>query len=794
MPPGAGPGTDVMDDTAGAADVRAGRMRKGKAMNKAVTDGIEFMPPAFADGLDVWSREDGRPGTATYDTALNAAFVPADQDFGGALEIQKAETVQRLRYMGETPVLPGCYLRVAARVKAMSGSLPTVRIAAFAGGTGGAALPGVATSGPETQLTTYGEVVEISAIVGTGLRGGVDMVWGAAAQFGHFGLDLTGPSGGVIRIDDIRIDDVSSFFLRDIVATVDVRDYGALGDGITDDSAAFAAADAAAQGRTVLIPEGNYFLGESVTLDARARFEGTVTMPPDRILALRANFDLPAYINAFGDEEEAFRKAYQALLNNAGHESLDMGGRKIGLRGPLDMAAAVANRTVFNQRHVIRNGQFSVFPTPDWETDVVTSQGTYDPDEAKRLSNVSNVANIPAGALVEGNGVGREVYVTATNPATGTLTLSEALFDAAGTQVFTFRRFKYILDFSGFQQISRMVITDVEFQCSGICSTVLLPPAGTANHFRDCFITRPKDRGITSHGAGDQGMMIDRCLFTSDESALLASDRVSIGFNANSNDLKVRDNRVMHFRHFAVMAGSSSIIAGNHVFQGDNGPVGPRLPGFVMTRTNNRATITGNYICDCSVEWSNEHDAAPEFGSEFSFSAFSITDNIFLSQSTAPWFTFITVRPHGPGHFIDGLIVTGNTFRLIDGPIDRVEGIDTTFADLDFSRFRNITFRDNAFNNVQIQAQSPLVLRHDQVTPAQVWTVAPAPKLPFGAWAQTVESAIPEGPIARADGSAQFGTPYYLPRQGPERDQITLHWPEPVSGSVRVTVRIDNPI
>ena len=45
----------------------------------------------------------------------------------------------------------------------------------------------------------------------------------------------------------------------------------------------------------------------------------------------------------------------------------------------------------------------------------------------------------------------------------------------------------------------------------------LLPPQGSANHFRDCFITRPRDRGITSHGEGDQGMMIDRCQFLSDE-------------------------------------------------------------------------------------------------------------------------------------------------------------------------------------------------------------------------------------------------------------------------------------
>jgi len=31
-------------------------------MNKAITDGINFMPPAFADGLDAWSSGNGTPG------------------------------------------------------------------------------------------------------------------------------------------------------------------------------------------------------------------------------------------------------------------------------------------------------------------------------------------------------------------------------------------------------------------------------------------------------------------------------------------------------------------------------------------------------------------------------------------------------------------------------------------------------------------------------------------------------------------------------------------------------------
>ncbi|MBU1213473.1 MAG: right-handed parallel beta-helix repeat-containing protein, partial [Alphaproteobacteria bacterium] len=456
-------------------------------MNKAITDGIVFMPQPFAIGLDQWSREDGRPGSDTYANAADSAFVPADQDFGGALELQKTQSVQRLRYMGETPILPGCYLQIRVRIKAIAGNLPSVRIAAFAGGAGGVALSGVTVTGPQVALTTYGDVVEVTAIVGTGTRTGVDMAWGRAAIFGHFGLDLTGPSGGVVRIDDIVIEDVSRFFLRDVISTVDVRDYGALGNGVADDHAAFEAADTAAEGREIIVPAGQYVLGQSTTIQSRIRFEGTVEMPDAAILALTKNFDLPAYIDAFGDSELAFKKAYQALLNNPDHVTLDLAGRKVSLRAPVDMAAAVVNRTTYNQRHVIQNGQISVFPGPAWETEVMTSQASYDIANSKRLTNVTNVANIPVGALIEGNGVGREVYVTAKNVAAQRLDISQPLFDAAGTQVYTFRRFKYLLDFSGFEDVSRMVVSEVDFQCTGDCSGVLLPPQGSANHFRDCF-------------------------------------------------------------------------------------------------------------------------------------------------------------------------------------------------------------------------------------------------------------------------------------------------------------------
>jgi hypothetical protein len=78
-------------------------------------------------------------------------------------------------------------------------------------------------------------------------------------------------------------------------------------------------------------------------------------------------------------------------------------------------------------------------------------------------------------------------------------------------------------------------------------------------HVKDCFFTGPRDRGITSLGQGCQGMLIDRCQFRSNETGLLAQNRTSIALNANGSDVKLRDNRITQFRHFAVLGGTASI-------------------------------------------------------------------------------------------------------------------------------------------------------------------------------------------------------------------------------------------
>ena len=126
---------------------------------------------------------------------------------------------------------------------------------------------------------------------------------GCKTVFGHFGLDLKGPISGVIRIDELVIEDVTELFFRDFLNQVGVRDYGALGDGSADDRATVFAADAAASGREILVQSGTYFIGRSLILHALMSFEGTLRMSKSLELCLNKPFDFATYIQAFGDEE-----------------------------------------------------------------------------------------------------------------------------------------------------------------------------------------------------------------------------------------------------------------------------------------------------------------------------------------------------------------------------------------------------------------------------------------------------------------------------------------------------------
>ncbi len=763
-------------------------------MNKAVTDGIDFMPPPFADGLEDWSAGDGTPGSTTYATDPTGNLVTGDPDFGTCLELQKIVSTQALRYMGEVPVLPGCYLEVTARVKAISGPLPQVRIAGYAGGTGGQAITPLTDNAPAVQLTEYGRVETVSAIIALGDRPGVNMVFASGTVYGHLGIDISGDIGSLVRVESIKVQDRTVYFHRDLMDWVDVRDYGAVGDGVTDDAAAFEAADAVADGRDILVSAGSYFLNKNITLVNRVRFEGTVVQPSEYSFILRAFFDFNAYIDAFGDETTALKKALHALFNFSDHESLDLNGRRIQLDAPIDVAAAVSNITNFGNRRAIRNGQFSANDTAAWTPDVVTSNAGYSPSASHTLTGVTNIAAIAVGSLVEGFGVGREVYVTAKDDGAGEITLSQPLYGAASNQSYTFTRFKYMLDFSGFVSINRFQIEDIEFLGNRRGAGIMLPPAGIAWSIRDCWFARPAHRSITSIGDGCNGISIDGNQFLAFDDDETVANRTSVCFNTNKNDIKVRNNRAVDFLHFGVMAGGGHIITGNHFWQDDGVAGGDRSAGLVLCQPNAKTTITANYVDNYSIDLTNEYDPYPDpFPGKGPFGTLTITGNIFTGKDVPSWFTFIRLLPIGTGHPIDGISVIGNAFKPFGGPtMDRVDSVDTSRGSIDHSQSKGIEFHSNSFRDVVHRTESPATVQIEQTSRAQNWDLSLADKLPFGGRALGAEGLTALGPIENAS-STVTAMPYVDLERGALGQDIRVRWPESVSGKVQLKIRSDLP-
>lgn len=763
-------------------------------MNKAVTEGLILMPPPFADGLAVWSSGDGIPGSPSYDGAANAAYVPSDPDFEGCLELLKTASTQKLRWKGNTPVINGLYLKVSARVKAVSGALPSVRIAGFAATSGDAAVPGVVVNGPSVTLTTYGEIVEVSAIIATASRTGVDMKW-HGVHHGHVGLDLTGATGGVVRIDDLRIEDVTSYWLRDMMDWVDVRDYGAIGNGVVNDYAAFTAAAAAAvsSGRSLLVSEGSYYIGSTLTLECPVRFVGTLSMPSDARLQCAKSFDFPTYAAAFGSEGLGLRKGLQALFWYTDHDTFDLKGRRILLDAPIDLAETTG-LDYYAIRRVLQNGLIEVNEGSPWNSVTVSSQASYSTSQPSVLTSVGNVANVPVGARVSGSGVGREVYVKAKNVSAGTVTLSQPLFGAAGTQNYSFEKFQYVLDMSGFGTLERFEINNVEFQCKNVASALNLSTEGPIFSVRHCTFNRPKDKAITSTGRGCQGMLVDNCIFLSAETAERSQDRRSVAINVNANDVKLRSNLVQRFGRFAVMAGTYHLIEGNHFYHGDNEMNAVRQAGIVLTYPNTVTTITGNYVDNTFLEHTNEHDATPNWGGEYSFGGLSITNNILLVSNVISSFRFVVVKPYGTGHFLSGQVVTGNVFRTVNATPTRPDGVNTSYADLDYSRFRNVVWQNNTYNGIATQTESPMTIRHNQSTAAQNWTVSTGGRLPFDGWARTVSALVMEGQVDDGANTVRTGMPYVNIQQGSNHNQVRLTWPNATRGRAVVTIRGDNPL
>lgn len=759
-------------------------------MSKAITDGIALMPLPYAAGLDRWSCENGRPGEATLADLLEAKVLDDDPVFGSCLQLLKDRPVTQLRYKVETPIMPGFFLRISARVRVKSGPLPTVRIAGWPGRAGIGGSSDNTTTGPAVPIEAIDTIVKVSAIVGTAERTGVDMVW-QDAIYGHFGLDLTGPTGATVIVDNLLIEDVSADFQGALLAAIDVRDFGAIADATTDATAAFLAADRAAQGRDIVVPAGVFYLGSHIRLYSTFKFIGTIVQPHGQRFVLAKSLNFASYCKAFGDVETAFRKAFQAISYIDEPAILDLGGAKVPLAKPLDFQGCDPEQATSKAVKVLRNGTFLPIPSTEWTTDVTTCKATHDPADARHLRDVEGCKDIPVGARVVSQGVGREVYVEAVDVATRSLTLSMPLYAATGTQKFSFHRYKYLLDFSGYDEVAQFQCQDLTLACDGVASGIMLATQGRGFTLRNCQINDPKDRGLTSAGTGCVGMTIRGSNIRGD--ADQNNRHETIGFNANGNYLRVHDSGFSHLTQFAVIAGAAGAITGNEWTNGHHVERSRPQGGLILTKPLSATVVTANSFMNAALIWTSEHANAQHGEQPSTFGGLTITGNSFTTNALAHWITFLQVAPHGEAHVLDGMSVVGNVFRSVNGRINRVEMLDTRLGQLSLDHMKAVSFSANTFHGVRDPIANPANLVHDQRDLAACWTAETHPNLPFIGLAKWVESASPVGPITDADGRDHNEPLRCVPRQGADGRQVQFDWSKPVTGRVRYQVRMDDP-
>ena len=149
------------------------------------------------------------------------------------------------------------------------------------------------------------------------------------------------------------------------------------------------------------------------------------------------------------------------------------------------------------------------------------------------------------------------------------------------------------------------------------------------------------------------------------------------------------------------------------------------------------------------------------------------------------------VKPHGAGHFLNGITVTGNRFRSINGSIDRAERVDTSFADLDHNRNRAVWYKGNSYHNVSEHAENPLLVEHSQGTNARTWTIGTSNKLPFEGYCQFVDSVVLTGDLRNNSHQRRYEAPVGRGRIGSNEDEFSLEVSEDMRGSIRATVRMD---
>ena len=170
-----------------------------------------------------------------------------------------------------------------------------------------------------------------------------------------------------------------------------------------------------------------------------------------------------------------------------------------------------------------------------------------------------------------------------------------------------------------------------------------------------------------------------------------------------------------------------------------------------------------------------------------------MTGNHFTSSDSVAWFRWISIKPYGTGHFLNGVTIIGNVFKAFDGPeLQRVEAVDDSIAPLLPEKFRNVTIDSNTFNGVADTFMNPVTLQVERTSLSSGWRTGIGAFLPFESKARFGTAIVPNTPIRNGPNQIIYSQPYFTGETGPTGKSFDIDWGQGVTGKVRATVRCDD--
>ena len=746
--------------------------------------GASIIPHKFIEGLEKWRSDLRNKNAPKLDTFENISINLGGNDDYAKLSLAKNQDSIQLVHDEPIPISDTQYLEVKFSVTLLTGVSPSLRVIATPSTQTKSAISGFAQNGPSQELLS-GVTTEISAIIGPGARPGVDLVWTNNSKFLMFGIEIFGANGANLLIDNISITDVSGAFMAVHSGIVDIRDFGGIGDGATDCFDAFATADSLANGRTIYIPEGDFYISKKITIHALLQCKGRIIADKTTPIMLAGRFDLESYIHAFKDDVVAFEKAFQALFMFSDHTTLDMRGRIVTLTKPIRLCELLPDSSKFTKNRVLLNGSLDCSNSPDWNASSVQGKASYDESTAsKLLTDVENIEQVEIGSHVHGTGVGREIYVIDKDVIAKTVTLTHELYGANSRQTYTFTRFRFLLDLSEVDWIANFHLMNMEFSCRKTASAIMLSKDGIANKIVHCIIGAPGDRGICSYGFGCNGITIESCQLGSWEWSVPANERRTIGICTHSGDMKIRNNRGVYFRHFMVIARGGHIIMGNHFFAENPDASLERNAGIVFSSGGTKTTFTGNYVDHCWIELGFEHNGGALERGNKNFEGIQILGNIFTGKTVASGSPnhFIVLAPLGENCKIMSMNVCNNMFINYGHLLTKVEGVNESIGTIDWSKTTQLCFENNTFSGFEEETWSPIVRKVSKTSATKTWEFDFQNQLPFNSFARSITSIVGNSDLN------PINMPVAEVERGTNKTKVALLFDTATKGSATITV------